>query len=201
MSLPADLALRHILAQQAMAFFGYGPKGKATVVLQGRFAVFTSALAGPGVVAALAAEPFGRLCMRYINHLYVERGRAELERIAMGAGVRLLVVGSDIDFDAGLSVGIALAEQSLPGALPEHPDPELATRLGAAEAAVGPVLVTAWLPQPLPEPDPDGAWLRIWADRSAAAARVLRSVCKPAALATFVVPAGQRCLAGALLAQ
>ena len=196
MSLAPDLWIRHQLAQQAKGFFGYGPKGKATVVLQGRVAVFTSELVGPGMVTALKAEPFGRLCMRYINHCYVQSCWPELERLAGTVGVRLLAVGSDLDFDAGLSIGVAVAAQPLPGALPERPDPALAARLGASAGAVGPALITAWLPEPLPPPDAEGTWLRVWADRRAAAVQALSHAVGGSGRAAFLVPIGKRCLAG-----
>ena len=199
MSLPLDLWLRHQLAQQAKGFFGYGPKGKAGVIVQGRVAVFTSDLAGPGIVAALMAEPFGRLCMRYINHRYVQCCGADLDRLAASTGVRLLAIGSDVDFQAGLSVGVAVAEQPLPGALLERQDPGLALRLRASEATVGPAMVTAWFPEPLPPPDADGAWLRMWADRRAAAVQSLREAAGRTGRAAFLVPAGNRCLAGVIL--
>lgn len=199
MSLPADLWVRHVLAQHSKAFFGYGPKGKVSVVVQGPVAVFISELTGPGMVPALMAEPFGRLCMRYINHRYVQCSRAELQRLAASAGVGLLSVGSDLDFEAGVSVGVAVAEQPFVGGLSPRPAPHLAARLCATRADEGPALATVWLPDPLPEPDAAGAWLQRWADRSAAIGRDLRQAVSRPSQATFLVPAGEGCLAGIIL--
>ncbi len=171
------------------------------MTLQGRLAVFTSPLAGPGVVEALTATEFGRRCMRYINHLYVERGGPELVRVAGVAGVSLLLIGSDIDFDSQVSVGVALAAEPLPGALSERDDPGLAGRLGVTDVAVGDALLTAWWKEPLPAPDPEGLWLRTWAERSAEAAQQLRRETGRPRATTFLVPAGERALAGILLRQ
>jgi hypothetical protein len=206
-----DLLVRHLLAQQSKAFFGYGPKGRAAVVLQGRLAVFTSELAGPDMVAALRADPFGRLCMRHINRLYVERNREELARLACAAGVTLVGVGSDIDFEAGVSVGVAVAEAPLPGAAADRAAEAGSVYARAfarvpgtpAEVRVGSALAYAWVdgaPQgPAGSPAAVLAGLEAEAERSAAAGAAIRSALGPRCAAAFLVPAGGRRLAGALL--
>lgn len=212
-----DLLLRHALAQRSKAFFGYGPKGRAFTVLQGPVAVFGSELTSdPDLVAALRAEPFGRLCMRHINGLFVARQQEDLRRLAAGAGVRLAAVGSDLDFAAGWSLGVAVADAPLPGSAPDGPaEPAvaaaLADALGVQHVTAGPALVWALLPGTAP-PEPSGAEgagaaeaLAAWAERSAEVGRDLRRALGVSAgrtpRATFLVPApgGAGCLAGAVL--
>lgn len=129
----ADLFVKHMVAQQSKAFFGYGPKGRAWALLQGRVAVFATDLQGPGLMAALSGDAFGRLAMRQINRLYVRSTATPLRSLAADRfGITLETVESDIDFDAGLSLGIAVADRDLPTAPSGAPAP---APLGAATRA------------------------------------------------------------------
>ncbi len=117
-----ELAAKHLIAQASKAFFGYGPS-RAGIWLQGRLAVFASALTGPGMQLALAEDPFGRLCMRHINGLYVQQTRAAITQAAAGWGVRLRSVASDLDLKRRWALGVGIAETPLPGAAPEREAP------------------------------------------------------------------------------
>lgn len=146
----ADLMVKHIVAQQSKAFFGYGPKGWVGVALQGRVAVFAGDLQGPALMAALAADPFGRLAMRRINDLYAQSTAGALRQLAAERfGLSLDIVAGDLDFAAGLSLGVAVADRALPGAPPDDRAPAhlagaVAEVLGApAEVRLGPALLVA----------------------------------------------------------
>lgn len=211
-SSPGDLFVKHLIAGSSKSFFGYGPRGQFQTVLQGRLAVFASDLQGPGLMSALAADPFGRLCMRHINHLYVEATTGQLRRLAADQfGLSRLDVVSDIDFDAGLSVGLGIADRALPFAAPDALAPadlaaDVTAALGSpAEVRLGPFLLVAWADPPaglaLPEGhDPEGTFtfLQAWDALRPRLAERLRAAAPPAR-GTFAALVGGRLVAGVLL--
>jgi len=210
--IPADLFVKHLIAQQAKSFFGYGPKGRAQALLQGRIAVFASDLQGPGLMAALSADPFGRLCMRHINDLYVEATADQLRRLAAEQfGIPRLDVVSDIDFEAGISLGVAIADRALPSAAPDAPAPAAlvagisAALRAPAEVRLGPSLLVAWADPPAgisppqrPDPEAVFSFLRAWDAFRPGLAERLRTAAPPAR-GTFAALVGGRLLAGVLL--
>lgn len=215
---PADLLLKHLIAQQTKDFFGYGPKGRAAAVLQERVAVFQTELRGPGLIAALAPDPFGRLQMRQINRLYVGQTAEALRRLAEERfGLRLLAVESDIDFRAGLSLGVAIGDRNLPAAEAAGPAPaplaaavaqalgvQAEVRLGRSLLVAGGAVAVAPAPPPGASAEETFAHLRAWdalrtelGDRLAAAG----GRCGLRPRGTFVVPAGPGILVGLLLGE
>jgi|GEM_PF-6666325 len=215
-SAAADLLVKHMIAQQSKAFFGYGPKGRATALLQDRFAVFATELEGPGLMAALAADPFGRLAMRHINRLYVQATAEPLRRVAAERfGLTLGTVESDIDFDARLSLGIAVADRPLPTAPADAPAPAplaeaVASALGTpADVRLGPALLIAWAGAPSGIVPPDGgdpgetcAFLRDWHTFRVGLGERLKAAGKAGGLhprGTFAALAGTGLIVGLLL--
>ena len=157
------MAAKHLIAQVSKAFFGYGPN-HATIWLQGRLAVFASALTGPRLQEALAQDPFGRACMRQINRLYVRDAQQAIGQAAAGAGVRLACVASDLDLPRRWALGVGIAERPLPGAAAEREatadwrtrlEPGLGAQVRDVQA--GPLLVHAStrLPDALKTPGPE----------------------------------------------
>lgn len=136
-----ETAVKHIVARSTKQFFGYGPAERVTVVIQGDLVIFATRFRGPGILEALPRSPFGRLAMRHIAELFSREAAPELIRVARDQfGVALKAILSDLDYETGQSLGIALLDQRLPP--PDRPaDPELTrsvTRaLAAAAEAVG----------------------------------------------------------------
>ena len=150
-----ELAAKHLIAQVSKGFFGYGPKGRTAIWLQGRLAVFATELVGPQLMAALAAEPFGRICMRHINSLYVRDQRGALTAAAAALGVELRAVASDLDFTRRWTLGVGVGAGPLPGAAAEDAAPaplrgvlERALGQPVRDARAGPLLVHGRIPLP-----------------------------------------------------
>lgn len=143
-----ELAVKHIVARSTKQFFGYGPAERVTVAIQGDLVVFASRFSGPGILEALPRTPFGRLAMRHIADLFTREVTPELVRVARDEfGVGLQAIYSDLDYETGQSLGIALLDQ--PFSPPERPaDPQLRLVLTnvlvrATEAAGVPVVSPA----------------------------------------------------------
>ena len=126
-----ELAAKHLIAQASKGFFGYG-SSRAGIWVQGRLAVFASALTGPRLQVALADDAFGRLCMRHITGLYVRETRAAITQGAAAWGVRLRTVAGDLDLERRWALGVGIADGPLPGAAPEQAAPAALTALLAA---------------------------------------------------------------------
>lgn len=217
---PADLAAKHLIAQSTKEFFGYGPKGRAVVAVQGDLVVFATELTGPGVLAALQAQPFGRLALHYISDLFRRQAAADFAAFAGNRyGVGLRAVYSDIDLGGpvGYSLGVARLDRPLPPPARPAP-PALAAlvrtalaeasgdRLVAGDVSLGPALVAV---QATPLPLPGGAdaaatfaalqaWEnlhRAWRPALSAALAAARMRHGP----VFIVQDAELLLAGALL--
>lgn len=138
---PAEMAVRHVIAQSSKQFFGFGPKGRSQAVVQGDLVVFRTDLTGPRLLDALRESPFGRLIMRQIGDLYRVHMRAELAGFAADHfGVRVLAALHDVDFSGGYTIGVALLDGAGAGAPPPpRPSHREALLAGwrAARAALG----------------------------------------------------------------
>lgn len=179
---PADLAAKHLIAQSTKDFFGYGPRGRAAVAVQGDLAVFATELTGPGILQALPEQPFGRLALYYVADLYRRRVAADLGAFATaryGVGLQTVLCDIDLGGPVGYTLGVALLSRSLPPpARPAPPDHAARLRAALAEAAggqvqpgavvTGPALVALrGTPFPLPGGDSaaaTGAALQAWDD-------------------------------------
>ncbi|HYG57274.1 MAG TPA: hypothetical protein VD902_04340 [Symbiobacteriaceae bacterium] len=109
-----DLEVKHILARSTKKFFGYGPAGRVVTAIQGDLVIFAAEFTGPGILTALPQHPFGRLAMRYIADLYSKEVAPELAILAREQfGVHLRAVLSDLDYETGKAMGVALLDQPL----------------------------------------------------------------------------------------
>lgn len=109
-----EMAVKHIVARSTKQFFGYGPAERVSVVIQGELVIFATRFSGPGILKALPESPFGRLAMRHIADLFTSEVAPELIRFARDEfGVGLQAILSDLDYETGQSLGIALLEKSL----------------------------------------------------------------------------------------
>lgn len=110
-----EMAVKHFVARSTKQFFGYGPAERVTIVIQGDLVIFATRFSGPGILEALPQSPFGRLAMRHIADLFSREVAPELVRLARDEfGVGLQAILSDLDYETGQSLGIALLDQPLP---------------------------------------------------------------------------------------
>jgi len=137
---PADLAAKHLIAQSTKDFFGYGPKGRAVVAVQGDLVVFATELTGPGILTALQQQPFGRLALHYVSDLYRRQAAADLAAFATaryGVGIGALLSDIDLGGPVGYTLGIARLDRALPPPARPAPAPLAATLRAALQQAAG----------------------------------------------------------------
>lgn len=144
---PVDVAVKHVVARATKQFFGYGPAGRVFTAIQGDLVVFSTEFHGPGILAALPQRPFGRIAMRYIADLFREQVTPEFARLAREQfGVGLEAVLSDLDYETGQSLGIALLDRPLPPLdQPADLDLTLAIRTALAASVHGTPNAHLWL--------------------------------------------------------